>query len=159
MVAAWPPGGFVVFTRPLLPAVSINVDGTPLHALDARRGQARRIVPGTLGYDEFRSLCGRSLVVAAGFDRITTRAKRLVAAAPPGWQPREVSRDHRRSWVAPACSPDARTIAVSAGPNGVQSRFGLERRSIWRLSLDGRSRRRLTAPPRGQSDELPRWNA
>jgi hypothetical protein len=159
MVAAWPPGEFVVFTLPLLPAISVNLDGLPLHAVDARGGRPRRIVPGALTYDEFRSVCRRSLVVAAGFDCITTRSKRLVAAAPPRWQLREVSRDHRRSWIAPACSPDGRTVAVSAGPNRLQSRFGLERRSIWLLSLDGCSRRRLTAPPRGQSDELPRWNA
>jgi hypothetical protein len=159
VVLRWAPGGFVLFRLALLPAISANLDGLPLLAVPAGGGRARRVVESALSYDEFFSRCGARIALSAGADRVTTRSKRLVLAAPPRWRVRDVSRDRARSWVTPACSPDGRWIGASAGRNWVESRFGLERRSIWLLSADGRTRRRLTAPPSGRSDELPRWSA
>jgi dipeptidyl aminopeptidase/acylaminoacyl peptidase len=159
MVSGWAPGGHVIFTLPLLPALSANIDGVSVYAVGASGGRARRIVPAALRYEEFFSLCGARMALAAGLDRVTTRLKSIVVAGPPLWRARGVSRDRARSWVAPACSRDGRSVAASAGPNRLQRRFGLERRSIWLLSLDGRTRRRLTSPPPQRSDELPRWTA
>lgn len=157
LVARFPTSGFVLFTQPLLPAISINLDGLPLEVVAGRGGQAERVLPAVLRYDEFLADCGRRVVVAAGLDRFTTHAKRLVLIGPPRWRPRELSADRSRSWVSPSCSSDGRWAVASAGRNWIERRFGLERRSIWLLSLDGRVRRRLTSPPRGTTDELPRF--
>jgi hypothetical protein len=111
--------------------------------------------------EDFVSRCGQRLVVVAGPDRYATHDKRLVAFVPstrwPGWHVVDVSRDRTRSWVTPACSFDGRTIAASAGRNWLERPIGTEARGIWTLSLDGRSRKRLTTPPRGSTDELPIW--
>ena len=159
LVLRWERGDVVLFRLALLPANSANLDGLPLHAVSAAGGRDRRVVDASLSYGEFFSRCGGRLALVAGFDRMTTRGKRIVLAGPPGWRGTDVSRDRGRSWVSPACSTTGRQIAVSAGRNWTQSRFGLERRSIWLLSPDGRTRRRLTAPPPGRSDELPRWTS
>jgi dipeptidyl aminopeptidase/acylaminoacyl peptidase len=159
VVVGWAPGGFVLFRLAMLPANSVNLDGLPLLAVHARGGPARGVLDATLSYDEFYARCGRRVAISAGRDRVATRGKRIVLTGPPAWRARDVSSDRARSWITPACSPDGRWIAVSAGRNWHQTRFGLERRSIWILSVDGRTRRRLTAPPPGRSDELPRWAA
>ena len=160
VVRTWPRGGFVLFSRWLVPGSSANLDGLPLLAVAADGGRPRQVVEAALAYDDFMSHCAGRLALTAGADRITTRGKRLVTVAPPRWAARDVSRDRQRSWIAPACSREGRWIAASAGPSGVQTRFGLERRSIWLLSTDGRgARRRLTTPPSGRSDELPRWTS
>jgi hypothetical protein len=159
VVAGWAPGGFVAFRARFFPAISINLDGVPLYVVPAGGGRARRVVQRTLHYDEFVTVCGRRLAVVSGFDRVTTRGKRLVVAAPPLWRTTDLSRDPARSWVSPACSPNGSAVAVSAGRNSTGPRFGLERRSIWVVSLDGRTRRRVTAPPPGRSDEVPGWSA
>jgi dipeptidyl aminopeptidase/acylaminoacyl peptidase len=109
-------------------------------------------------WDDFLSWCGSRLVVAAGAGRYATSNKALLVASAPGWRGRPLSRDRLRSWISPACSPDGRLVAASAGPNDVEPRFGLEARSIWLLAVDGAVRRKLTSPPRGRTDELPRWS-
>jgi Tol biopolymer transport system component len=152
-------GDFVLFTLALLPASSANLDGLPLHAVSARGGAAPRVADASLSYPEFFARCSGRLAFVAGSDRMTTREKRIVLATPPRWRGIEVSRDRGRSWVSPACSRTGRLIAARAGRSWTQSRFGLERRSIWLLSADGSTRRRLTAPPPGRSDELPRWTS
>lgn len=159
VVTRWAPGGFVLFSLALLPASSANLDGLPLFAVPAAGGRARRIVDAALSYGEFVAVCGGRLTISAGVDRMTTRGKRLVIASPPRWGARDLSRDPARSWTAPACSRRGEWVATSAGRNWQQTRFGLERRAIWLVSLDGRTRRRLTSPPPGRSDELPRWAA
>ncbi|MDX6504008.1 MAG: hypothetical protein QOE29_1133 [Gaiellaceae bacterium] len=129
-------------------SASIAADGLPLLA-----GADRRVlVSSMLPWPDFLSWCGDNLVVAAGGDRFTAHAKRLVVAAPPYRRTRPLSRDVRLSWVSPACSPDGSFVVASAGPNGTP-RFGRERRSLWLLSLDGKRRMRLTRPPVGRSDE------
>ena len=159
VVVRWERGDTVLFRLALLPANSANLDGLPLHAVSARGGADRRVVEAALSYSEFFARCGGRLAVVAGVDRMTTRGKRIVLAGPPRWRGIDVTRDRARSWISPACSPTGRLIAVSAGRNWTQTRFGLERRSIWLLSADGRTRRFLTAPPPGRSDELPRWTS
>lgn len=105
------------------------------------------------------SLAADGTPLAAGGGRGTRADKRIVAAKPPLWQTRSLSRDRRRSWVSPAYSPDGRSVATAARPGGFEPHFGRERRSLWLLSLDGRARRRLTRPPSGLSDEFPRWSS
>lgn len=137
---------------------SIAADGLVLEAVSAAGGRAARL-PGTLAYPDFLAWCGSQLVAAAGYDRVSTSGKSLVALSPPRFTPRGLSRDRSRSWISPACSPDGRLVAAAAGPRSSGTPFGHERRSIWLLDLDGSTRRRLTEPPPGRSDELPRWSA
>jgi dipeptidyl aminopeptidase/acylaminoacyl peptidase len=141
---------------------SIAADGLPLEAkyfVSGARGS--RLADATLLWPDDVSKCGRGLVFTAGADRYASNDKRLLAATPSttdrGWTIRGVSRDRKRSWVAPSCSPDARWVAAAAGPHRV-GRFGREARSIWRLATRGSSRRQLTRPPAGKSDESPRWS-
>jgi hypothetical protein len=161
VLAGISPGGNWVVWWPFYDhAISANLDGLPLLTKRIAGGAGPlRVASRVLAAPEFLSWCGTGLVFAAGLDRYTTRGKRLLVAGPPLWKARNVSRDARRSWTSPSCSTDGRRVAVSAGRNWIEPRFGLERRSIWTISLDGRERRRLTEPPRGLSDELPRWSA
>src|SRR5206468_10667073 len=112
----------------------------------------------------FLTPCGKRVVVVAGGGRDTTTNKRLVVATfAPGWdcfRVRGLSRDRSRAWVSPSCSPDGRSLAAAAGPDsGGSSSLVRARRSIWVLSLDSRSKRQLTDPPHGWSDESPLWAA
>jgi len=137
---------------------SIAADGLPLYVRRVgRAASGSRVVPKMLAAPDFLSWCGQQLVVAAGGDRYTTDAKQLLLIA-PRWRAGKLTHD-ARSWVSPACSPDGRTVAASAGRSWVEPRFGLERRSIWLIRLDGSGRKRLTSPPPGRTDESPRWSA
>ncbi len=156
-----PAGGWVFWwtgTR----SNSIMADGLPLMVKGTALGALGPRVAQTLVYPEFLAWCGARLLLAAGGDRYATHGKRLLLASPPlpgygqRWRVRDLSRDASRSWISPACSPARRSVAVSAGRNWFETRFGLERRSIWSLRFDG-GRRRLTSPG-VVSDELPRWS-
>jgi hypothetical protein len=106
---------------------------------------------------DFLSWCGHRLVVAAGGDRYATDAKQLLLITP---RRRAGNLTHDGlSWVSPSCAPSGRVVAASAGRSWIEPRFGLERRSIWLLSLDGSGRKRLTSPPSLRTDESARWSA
>lgn len=156
-----PAGGWVFWwtgTR----SNSLLADGAPLIVKGSALGALGPRIATSLLHPEFLAWCGTRLLVTAGGDRYSTHGKRLLVASPPLpgygqlWRVRDLSRDRSRSWVSPACSPDGRSIAVSAGRNWFEPRFGTERRSIWIVGFDG-SRRRLTSPG-AASDELPRWS-
>jgi hypothetical protein len=156
-VVGWA-GAWILFMSPQLPAISINLDGLPLAAV--RPGETpKRLVRRALWYEDALSVCGGHVVVSAGQDRVTTTGKSLVLVAPPAWRSRTLARARPLSWVSPACSPGGARVAASAGRDALRPRFGLEARSLWLLSRDGRGRRKLTSPPTGFSDELPRWSA
>jgi dipeptidyl aminopeptidase/acylaminoacyl peptidase len=106
---------------------------------------------------DFLSWCGNRLVVAAGGDRYATDAKQLRLIT-PRWRTTNLTHD-ASSWVSPACSPNGRVVAASRGRSWVEPRFGLERRSIWLLRVDGSGRKRLTSPPSLRTDESPHWSA
>jgi hypothetical protein len=120
-------------------SASIAADGIPLFA-------NRRHVVDSLVYPDYVTVCGRHLAVAAGHDRYAMHGKRIV------FDGRDVSRDRSRSWVSPSCLPDGRLVAA-ASANTTPPRIGHEHRSIWQLLP---TRRGLTSPPAGFSDEFPR---
>ncbi|HET7127591.1 MAG TPA: hypothetical protein VFJ93_00775 [Gaiellaceae bacterium] len=161
-LAAVARGGGAVFFWPFVDhANSANLDGLPLELVTPARGLAtttRQIVPWMLARTDFLSWCGSQLVAAAGFDRIATLHKSLIVAAAPKWSKRTLEPAGPRSWITPSCSPDGRLVAAAAGPNRDDTPFGREARSIVVVSLDGHVRARLAEPPRGESDELPRWS-
>jgi hypothetical protein len=69
---------------------SIRQDGLQLVV---GQGKGRHIlVPWMLSWPDYLSWCGDNLVIAAGGDRFTAHAKRLVVAAPPYRRTRPLSR-------------------------------------------------------------------
>jgi hypothetical protein len=66
---------------------------------------------------------------------------------------RDVSRDASRSWISPACNADGTRLVAAARPDDADGPWGDEHRALWQLLP---TRRRLTSPPRGWSDESPR---
>jgi hypothetical protein len=121
-------------------SASIAADGTALYANRAH-------VADTLPHPDYVSVCGSHLAVAAGHDRYAMHGKRIL------FDGRDVSRDPSRSWVSPSCSTDGRTLVAAASVNTTPPRIGREHRSIWQLLP---TRRRLTTPPAGLTDEFPR---
>ena len=95
---------------------------------------------------DFVAFCGRHVALVAGGDRYTTHGKSIL------FDGRNVSDDATRSWVSPSCNANGSLIAA-AGRNWEENRFGLEHRSIWQLAP---TRRQLTRPPAGWTDEYPR---
>jgi hypothetical protein len=96
-------------------------------------------------YRDYATVCGRHLAVAAGGDRYAMHGKRIL------FDGRDVSLDPSRSWVSPSCLANG-TLVAAASKNTVPNRIGREARSIWRLLP---TRRQLTRPPSGWTDETP----
>lgn len=158
-VAQWSPDSkWILFWPYLENSASLAADGLPLLAVSAATGRTKKIAPAMLLHERFRTWCGERLVAAVGGDRYVTDGKRVVLAAPPGWRPRALTIDRSRSWYEPACSPDGNRLAVVSTRSGEEPRFDTWDRSLWVLSLDGRSRRELLST-RGLSYENPIWAA
>jgi hypothetical protein len=98
----------------------------------------------TLPYGDYTAVCGTHLAYATGTDRESTDDKKLV------FDGRDVSGDPKRSWSTPACTPGGRLVAAASrnDPNAFRS----PHRAIWQLLP---TRRQLTRPPWGWSDEDP----
>ncbi len=118
---------------------SIAADGISVY-------ENTRRVANALMYPDYVDVCGRHLAIAAGGDRYAMHGKRIL------FDGRDLSRDPSRSWVSPSCLPNG-TLVAAASRNTVPKRIGRERRSIWQLLP---TRRRLTQPPSGWTDENPR---
>jgi len=119
-------------------STSTAADGTGLYANRAH-------VADTLAYPDYVSVCGSHLALSVGHDRYAMHAKRIL------FDGRDVSRDPSRSWVSPSCN--GRTLVAAASVDTTPPRIGREHRSIWQLLP---TRRRLTTPPTGFTDEFPR---
>jgi hypothetical protein len=137
LVAGFAPGGRVLWWSDLEGSGSIAADGLPLFA---NRTKLAEMLP----YRDFVARCGGHVALAVGRDRYATHAKRILFDA------RDVSRDPTRSWVSPACRGN--TLVAAAGRNWSERRFGLEHCSLWQLLP---TRKRLTKPPAGATDEAP----
>jgi hypothetical protein len=139
IVAGFAPDGRVLWWADPQWSGSIRADGLVLYANRSRLAT-------TLVFPDYVVRCGSHLAVAAGAGRYATRGKRIL------FDGKHVSRDRRRSWVSPACSDDGRMLVAAAGRNWEEDRFGREGRSIWQLLP---TRRKLTTPPAGWTDESP----
>jgi hypothetical protein len=117
---------------------SVAADGVLLY------DGARRVSNGLM-YRDYVSVCGNSLAVAAGGDRYAMHGKRIL------FNGTDVSRDPTRSWVSPSCAQDG-TVVAAASRNTTPTRIGREHRAIWQLLP---TRRQLTHPPAGMTDEYP----
>jgi hypothetical protein len=117
---------------------SIAADGVTVYEND------RRIADGLM-YRDYVDVCGTHIAIAAGGDRYAMHGKRIL------WDGRDVSRDRSRSWVSPSCVANGRLVAA-ASANTIPNRIGREHRAIWQLLP---TRRQLTRPPAGWTDEYP----
>lgn len=157
LLYGWSPDDrWVLFTVDPGSSASIAADGLPLRVIAATGGRVH-VLPVTLNYDDYRAWCGGELVFSAGFDRIATNHKRLLAAGPPDWRPRGLWRDRRESFGSLACAPDGRSVVVQAQRSSDDAYFFSTRWQLWRLGLDG-TRAVLDRPPPGWADESPQWS-
>lgn len=125
---AWPNSG------------SLAADGVGLYANDRR-------IASMLMYPDWVAHCGSRLALAVGGDRNSLSGKSIELGG------RDVSKDTSRSWNSPACSRNGTLLVASAtsNSNGPWGHFRVHR-SLWRLLP---TRKRLTNPPRGWTDESP----
>jgi WD40-like Beta Propeller Repeat len=151
-------GGAVFFWPSVDHANSANLDGLPLELVTAPGRKPTEIVHWMLARPDFFSWCGSRLIAVAGFDRMATVHKSLVSLAPPLWQKRILEPAGPLSWITPSCAPNGRKVAAAAGPNREDIPFGREARAIRIVSIGGGATTVLARPPRGESDELPRWS-
>ena len=118
---------------------SISADGVTLYEDHLPLGP-------TLTYPDFRAVCGTHLAFVRGGNRYSMSGKSLV------FDGRDVSLDRTRSWISPACTANGRLVAA-ASRNIVPPSFVETHRAIWQLLP---TRKQLTRPPWGWSDEDPR---
>lgn len=158
LVAEWSPdGAWVLFWPDIQNSASLAADGLPLRAVSTNSGRRIRIAPVMLAYERFLTWCGDDLVAAVGGDRYVTHRKRLVLATRPVWGTRALTPDRSRSFYEPVCSPDGARVAVVSTRSGWEPRFDVWDRSLWIVSFDDRSPKRLLST-RGFSYENPIWS-
>jgi hypothetical protein len=145
-----PDGKWILYAIDPQGSASLAADGLTLRAVSVATGHSRVVASGLL-YDDYRAWCGRSLVMTAGGDRISTHNKWLIATGPPDWRAHVVFRDSRVAFGSLACDGDG-IVVQSAPASGVNDTVHAHW-SIWRVGLDG-SRTRLTRPD-AASDESP----
>ena len=135
---------------------SIAADGLDLLVVSTHGGPVHRLGL-TLGYRDYLTWCDGELVYAQGPDRIAIHGKRLLAAAPPNWEPRVLWNAPDRSFASPACEPGRAAVAVLSQHSSVDANFFATRWRLWRVGLDG-SHELLDTPPAGFADEQPTWS-
>jgi hypothetical protein len=135
---------------------SIAADGVRLQAVPVDAGGIVTIAP-TLLYADYRAWCAGSLVLSAGGDRIATTNKRLMTTRPERWQTRLLVRAPGRTWGSLVCAPAGRSVVVqSQAATRPDMSVDHSHWSLWRVGFDGRTLQ-LTRPPRGSSDDSPRF--
>jgi hypothetical protein len=119
---------------------SIAADGVGLYDKD-------RKLASMLMYSDWVAHCGKQIALAVGGDRNSMQGKSIELDG------RDVSKDPSRSWNSPACSSEGKLLVATALPSfdGPWGSFKVHR-SLWQLLP---TRRRLTSPPRGWTDESP----
>jgi hypothetical protein len=131
-------------------------DGTPMYVVSTRGGAVHdlgRMLPDP----DYLTWCGGEVVYTPGTDRVAIDGKRLVAAGPPDWRPRELWHDPARTFATPACEPRRNAIAVLTQHTSTVAKFFATRWRLWRVGLNG-SRHVLDVPPPGWADEEPTWS-
>jgi hypothetical protein len=89
--------------------------------------------------------------MTAGFDRDTTTHKWLVTASPPTWKARVLVKSPRRAFGSLTCAPGGVIVqSTRASDEGFRS----PNWSLWHVDWNGKQQR-VTAPPKGVSDESP----
>ena len=154
-VSGWSPDGrWVLFF-----SLFAGETGIPLNAVPSEGGDWVNVFDPVLPHDDFLSWCGRKrLALAGGGEQAPSIGNQILVTGPSAWRFRNVSEDFSRSWIWPACSPDARWIVTTVTPSRTESPPGHGIRTLWLLAADGSSRRRLTGAANA-AFETPRWSA
>jgi hypothetical protein len=137
-------------------STSIAADGLTLRVVSVGGGRPVKLAK-MLPYPDLLAWCAGRLVFSAGIDRVATHHKRLLTAKPPDWRPQPLVGDARSSWGTLVCAPNARSLVAQSQRSSDDPRFFATRWSLWRIGLDG-STRRLTSAPPGWADESPRFS-
>lgn len=139
---------------------SLAADGLALRATSVGGEPTLTLSNRVLVHPDFLTWCGDRLVIAVGGFRDVRTGKKLFTVSLPGGTASALSRDSSRSWIWPACSPDGRWVAATAGvapiPGGP---FGKERRTLWLLPTTGSEARRLLVPSSGFANDFARWSS
>jgi hypothetical protein len=117
---------------------SVAADGVAVYAGTEKLGSM-------LMYRDYLAVCGSHVAFAAGGDRESMDDKTIV------FDGRDVSRDRKHSWASPTCTPTGQLVAT-ASRNLIPTLTNETHRAIWQLLP---TRRQLTHPPWGWSDEDP----
>jgi WD40-like Beta Propeller Repeat len=153
----WSPDGrWLLYAIDPMSSQSIAADGLRLRAVGVVTGGVVPIAP-TLMYDDYRAWCSGALFLSAGGNRLATADKRLLVTRPGSWRT-ETLGNRRRAWGSLVCAPGGHSVVVQSQRATDPNDMTLDRShwALWRVGLDG-SRRRLTSPPPGWSDDSPRF--
>lgn len=121
---------------------SIAADGVSLY-------EGNTLLGVTLMYPDYTATCGAHVAFTEGVDRYSTDGKSMV------FDSRVVAHDSARSYTEPACTAAGRLVAA-VSKNNVPRLTNETHRSIWQLLP---TRKQLTKPPWGWTDEDPRLYA
>ena len=121
---------------------SIAADGVSLY-------EGNRLLGVTLMYRDYTATCGSHVAFTEGVDRYSTDGKSVI------FDGRPVGHDALDSYTEPACTATGRLV-VAVGRNNVPRLTNETHRSIFQLLP---TRKQLTKPPWGWSDEDPRLYA
>lgn len=153
-VVDWSPDGrWVFFYIDPQGSQSLAADGLVLQAVSVESGRTRPVGM-MLMNDDYRTWCGDTLVFTGGGDRLATNNKRLLVASAPDWKPRVLVPGAGRAWGSLTCAAGGRSVVVQSQPVSDDFAFAHTHWSLWRVGLDG-STRRLTSPPPHYADESP----
>jgi hypothetical protein len=118
---------------------SIAADGVSLY-------EGNRLLGVTLMYPDYTAACGAHVAFTEGVDRYSTDGKSIV------FDGTVVGHDDLDSYTEPACTSSGRLVAAVS--RNIVPRLTTEtHRSLWQLLP---TRKQLTKPPWGWSDENPR---
>jgi hypothetical protein len=151
LVGVSPDARWILYAIDPMGSASLAADGLTLEAVSVATGRSRTVASGLL-YADYRAWCGNRLVMTAGGDRIAIHDKRLIVTRPPTWRARPLGSASSRAFGSLVCDGDAVIVQSqkAGGINDDEQAFW----SLWRVGFDG-STTRLTAPPRGYSDDSP----
>jgi hypothetical protein len=156
LLGFWGDSRWLFYAIDPMNSASLVADGVDVHAIPLEQDGLRRLGP-MLAYPDYHAWCGHRLVLTAGGDRIATHNKQLSITAPPAWRLRRLVVAPRRAWGSLTCAPDGRSVVVQSQPDTGPNESIRARWQLWRVGLDG-SKRRLTSPPPGYTDESPRFS-
>ncbi|HXJ64340.1 MAG TPA: hypothetical protein VNN79_11350, partial [Actinomycetota bacterium] len=156
-VAVWTPDSkWVLFWAKPLGQSAGRVAGRALNVVPAGGGDWRNVFESMLPYQDFLGDCGGDLALTGGGKALVSEGKQILVTGPPDWSFHNVTQDYLRSWLWPACSPDAKWMAVVSTANRAESSFGGSVRPLWLLKL-GTTKRTRVDPPEFGAYETPRW--
>ncbi len=156
LLGFWGDSRWLFYAIDPMGSASLVADGVDVRVIALEQDGLRRLGP-MLAYADYRTWCGRRLVLTTGGDRIATHNKQLSVTAPPQWRLQRLVTAPHRAWGSLACAPDRRSVVVQSQPDNGSGYFFGTRWQLWRVGLDG-SQRRLTSPPPGYADESPRFS-